>query len=219
MPSRARTLALLVACAAATLALGGCADPWDAPHAAPSPIGTPAPGFLPTPAPTPAATVTPKAGSWNAVRPSPGYRVVLVTAGDDAATRTLVAAVQRWADAEEVDLRTLHVDDDLLAGIVEAIEAGPDLIVSAGETLVDPLETVSANNLDRQFLVIGAELAEPTENVTAVDWTGASYRGDDAARASAFDATSFTSERAGAAVRAGVAAVLHDLTGVVLWID
>jgi hypothetical protein len=213
-----RAIALVAACAAATLALSGCADPWEQPHAAPSPVGTPGPGFLPTATPSPGATVAPAAGSWSGVHPSPGYRVVLVTAGDDQGTRKIVDAVHDWAAAEDVDLRTVDAGDDLIASIVEAVHAGPDLIISAGESLIDPLDSVSANNLDRQFLVIGAELAEPTENVTAVDWTGASYRGGDAARASAFDASTFTPRRAEAAVRAGVAAVLQDLTGVVLWI-
>jgi hypothetical protein len=60
--------------------------------------------------------------------------------------------------------------------ILTAIEMGPDLIVSAGNDLVDPLALVTASHLTQQFLVVGAELAEPTGNVTAVDWTGASGR-------------------------------------------
>lgn len=219
MPRRPRIAALVCACAAAALLLTGCADPWDSPHPAPTAIGSPAPGFLPTPTPSPAATITPARASWAGVHPSRGYRVVLVTAGDDAPTRAVVSAVHEWADAEQVDLRVVHADDDHIAGIVAAMDAGPDLIISAGEVLVDPLAVVSANNLDRQFLVIGAELAEPTGNVTAVDWTGAAYRGGDAGRASAFDPASFTAERCAAAIRAGVAAVLTDLTGLVLWID
>ena len=78
---------------------------------------------------------------------------------------------------------------------------------------------VTANHLDQQFLVVGAELAEPTHNVTAADWTGASFRGEGLGTSSTYDPASFTPERARDAVRAGVAAVLSGLTGIVIWLD
>ena len=78
---------------------------------------------------------------------------------------------------------------------------------------------VTANHLEQQFLVVGAELAEPTQNVTAVDWRGASFRGEGLGMSSAYDPASFTAARCGAAVRAGVAAVLNDVTGIVVWLD
>jgi hypothetical protein len=62
-------------------------------------------------------------------------------------------------------------------------------------------------------------LAEPTENVTATDWTGASFRGEGLGMPSAYDPATFTRERAARAVRAGVAAVLNDLTGIVIRLD
>ena len=95
----------------------------------------------------------------------------------------------------------------------------PDLIVSAGNDLVDPLAMVTPNHLSQQFLVVGAELAEPTHNVTAVDWSGASFRGEGLGMSSTYDPDSFTAERCAAAIRAGVAAVLNDLTGIVIWLD
>ena len=97
---------------------------------------------------------------------------------------------------------------------------GPDLIVSAGNDLVDPLALVTPNHLDQQFLVVGAELAEPTHNVTAVDWTGASFRGEGLGMSSTYD-PQLVHRRAlrGAPIRAGVAAVLNDLTGIVVWLD
>ena len=66
---------------------------------------------------------------------------------------------------------------------------------------------------------MGAELAEPTRNVTAVAWSGASFRGEGLGTSSTYDAASFTAERCSASVRAGVAAVLNDVTGVVIWLD
>lgn len=211
-------MALLLA-GALTLGLAGCADSWDSPHAEPSAVGTPGPGFVPTPTPSPEATITPHAGSWEDVHPSPGMRVVLLTAGDDAPTETIVTAVRAWAEDEPVDLRTVEADDDLIGGIVEAMNLHPDLIVSAGNDLVDPLSTVAPNHLDLQFLVVGAEVPEPTHNITAVDWNGATFRGEGLGSASAFDPSSFTATRCGTAIRAGVASVLTGLTGYVIWID
>ena len=78
---------------------------------------------------------------------------------------------------------------------------------------------VTPNHLDQHFLVVGAELAEPMSNVTAADWTGASFRGEGLGMSSSYDPGTFTPERAGRAVRAGVAAVLNGLTGIVIWIN
>jgi hypothetical protein len=147
--------------------------------------------------------------------------VSLVTAGDDRPTAALVKAVKEWAAEEHVSLRTVTAEGalDLLPAVTRAMGMHPDLVISAGNDLVDPLATVTPNHLSQQFLVVGAELAEPTANVTAVDWSGASFRGEGLGTSSTYDAASFTSERCAAAVRAGVAAVLNELTGIVLWLD
>ncbi|PZG17667.1 hypothetical protein C1J01_17425 [Nonomuraea aridisoli] len=217
----ARTLAAAVALA---VLAGGCGagDDWSRPHAKPTAVGSLAPGFSdPATTPTPESTITPRPGSWDGVRPSEDYRVVLLTAGQDPQTRTLVDAVRAWAEENDVDLRTIAPTDphQYVASISQAIRLRPDLIVSAGNDLIDPLAMVSPNHLDQQFLVVGAELAEPTENVTAADWTGASFRGEGLGMSSTYDPASFTPERAGRAVRAGVAAVLNGLTGIVIWLD
>jgi hypothetical protein len=214
-----RAVTTLAVAAALTAACSSGSD-WSQPHARPTPVGTLGAGFS-DPSPAPEATVTPAPGSWKDVHPSEGYRVVLLTTGADAPTRALVAAVEEWAHAEDADLRTVVAQgpSDYVPAITRARELRPDLVVSAGNDLIDPLAVVSANHLDQQFLVVGAELAEPTQNVTAVDWSGASFRGEGLGSASTFDPASFTAERCAAAVRAGVAAVLHNLTGIVLWID
>jgi hypothetical protein len=162
--------------------------------------------------------VHPRAGSWDGVHPSSGYRVVLLTAGDDAPARAVADAVRSWAADEHVDLRSVEADGDHVQGIVKAIDQHPDLIIGAGNDLVDALALVTASHLDQQFLIVGAEVAEPTGNVTAVDWTGASFRGEGLGMSSHYDPASFTAARCGAGVRAGVTAVLTGLTGVVLWI-
>lgn len=211
--------ALFLGAALSVAVLAGCTPSNWEPRVAPAALGSPGSGFLPSAPPTPEATLSPAVGSWDSVHPSPDYRVVLLSAGDDAPTRTLAAVVDAWAVEEGIQLRTVDASEDHVEGIVRAMELNPDLIISVGNDLVDALATVSPNHLDRHFLVLGAEIAEPTGNVTAVDWTGASFRGAGVGASSTYDPATFTVERCGAAVRAGVAAVLTDLTGVVLWID
>jgi hypothetical protein len=215
-----RVAALIAVAALSTILLAGCAgDDWSTPHDKPEAVGTLGHGFAPEVAPTPEATINPAPGSWDAVRPSPGYRVVLLTAGDDPAAKRVASAVRDWAAAEGVDLREVPARSNPIDAIVGAIDLKPDLIVSAGNDLVDPLATVTASHLGQQFLVVGAEVAEPTGNVTAVDWSGASFRGEGNGASSTYDPTTFTAKRCASAIRAGVAAVLHDMTGIVLWID
>jgi hypothetical protein len=201
------------------LSLTACASDWSAPRDDATPIGTPGPGFAPASEPSPEATINPATDSWEGVSPPPGYRVVLLTHGDDASTTALTTAVGEWALADAVDLRTVQADDDPIKGIVTAMEMKPELIVSVGDGLIDALGTVTPNHLDVPFLILGAELAEPTQNVTAVDWTGAGFRGEGLGTATHFDEESFTPERCADAIRAGTAAVLTGMTGIVLWID
>ncbi|MBT0767587.1 hypothetical protein KIH74_01540 [Kineosporia sp. J2-2] len=212
---------LVVLLTAALVTACGSAD-WSQPRQGPARIGSLGAGFSdPATTPAPESTITPAPGSWDDVHPPEGYRVVLLTAGDDAPTRTLADAVTGWADTEQVDLRTIDAtgDQDLVPRVTEAIGMRPELIVTAGNDLVDPLTLVTASHLDQQFLVVGAEIGEPTANVTAVDWTGASYRGEGLEASSVYDPATFTEERGARAVRAGAAAVLSDLTGIVIWLS
>jgi hypothetical protein len=72
----------------------------------------------------------------------------------------------------------------------------------------------------RPDLVVGAQLPEPTVNVTAAIWRGASSRGAEVPdTAASFHPDAFTPEHASAAIRAGVASVLHDYTGIVISLD
>ncbi|SIN25979.1 hypothetical protein [Micromonospora cremea] len=216
-----RAVAML---AAAVALVTGCSsgDDWSQPHPRPSAIGSLGPGFVdPSTTPAPEGTVRPRPGSWTGVHPPRDYRVVLLTTGDDQPTKTLVTAVEGWADDEHLGLRKIVVGNahDAVPSITKAMGMRPDLIVSAGNGLIDPLALVTPNHLEQQFLVVGAELAEPTHNVTAVDWSGASFRGEGLGMSSTYDPGSFTAERCTAAIRAGVAAVLNELTGIVIWLD
>jgi hypothetical protein len=202
------------------IVLAGCgSDDWTEPHAKPTAVGTLGAGFIdPDKPPAPEATITPRPGSWDAVHPSKGMRVVLLTAGEAPETKTLAGAVKKWADQEDVSLKTVTAagSHQFVPSIQRALALAPDLIISAGNDLVDPLALVTASHLKQQFLVIGAEVAEPTANVTAADWTGASFRGEGLGMPDAYDPASFTHERATRAVRAGVAAVLNGITGIVI---
>ncbi|MGW5170242.1 hypothetical protein ACWEQ1_22885 [Streptomyces nodosus] len=214
------TFALAAVAAFAT----GCSSPdtWSQPHPAPSPVGTLGDGFTdPSAPPSPEATITPRPGSWDGVHPPKDYRVVLLSSGDDRPTRTLVTAVEDWARTEHVSLRTVTPDtpSDPIPAIVRALDMHPDLIISAGDELIDSLATVSASHLSQQFLVLGAELPEPTHNVTSANWPGATFRGEDLVTSTAYDARSFTPRRCAEAVRAGTAAVLNHLTGIVVQLD
>jgi len=212
------TAALAVVALAVSASLAGCASSWDAPHPSPTLVGAVRPGFLPaTPLP-PAATMAPSPGSWLDARPSAGYRVVLLTMGDAPGTVTMTDAVRSWARDVGADLREVRAGVDPIPAISEAIGLKPDVVMSAGDGLVDPLAIVTASHLDQPFLVLGGELAEPTENVLAVDWDGAGFRGEGLGQATHHDPASFTPARCRDAVTAGVAALLSGQSGVVVWV-
>jgi hypothetical protein len=231
MPRRARIPARLIALVATAAVASACSSATETPSPAagptPSPeaLGTLGPGFYnPRTPPSPEGTITPSPGSWDDVHPKPGYTVALLTdrvpSGTSAQTTVLRDAVTSWASTEKVHLTeiTAKTADDYVRDIRRAISDKPDLVISVGDGFVDPLALVTASNLQAQFLIVGAETAEPTDNVTAADWAGASFRGEGLGQSSTYDPKSFTPERAGRAVRAGVAAVLNGLTGIVIWL-
>jgi hypothetical protein len=143
--------------------------------------------------------------------------MVLITRGDEGATETLTAAVERYADAHGADLTVLPArsDDDVERRIDEAVAARPDLVVGVGDGVVDVFALITAQYLDTDFLLVGSQLPEPTHNVTAVTWPGAEFRGTGLGNDGA-DPGAVSPERAGEAVGAGAASVLHDLTGIVI---
>ena len=214
-----RPVAALAAAVVGAILLSGCTAGWDGPHPVPTLVGAVSEGFLPATPLAPAATMAPSPGSWAGAQPSRGYRVVLLTMGDAPETETLAEAVHDWAREVGADLRDVSAATDPIPAISRAIDLAPDVIISVGDGLVDPLAIVTASHLDRAFLVLGGELAEPTENVLSVDWPGAGFRGEDLGQAAHHDPATFTPERSARAVRAGVAALLSGQNGVVVWID
>ncbi|HEY0118964.1 MAG TPA: hypothetical protein VGC04_09305 [Cellulomonas sp.] len=203
---------------------GGCSsqDAWAAPHASPVAVGTLGPGFVgSTRTPAPEGTITPVPGSWDGVRPPAGYRVVLLVGDSDDATTTEADAVRSWATAQDASLRTITVTDPngYVDGIVDALKLQPDLVVGVGNDLMPPLALVSASNLQQQFLTVGAQIAEPTANVTAAVWDDASLKSEGVGLGSSFDPAAVTPERAESAVRAGVASILSGWTGIIVWLS
>ncbi|SFR70540.1 hypothetical protein SAMN05428970_0972 [Agromyces sp. CF514] len=208
-------LAMLVGASGCALAASGADRPAVSGASA---IGELDAGFLGDVRPSPEATIAPEPGSWERVEVPPGYRAVVVSAADDPATATLVAAVSSWAGEAGVELEVLPGAGDaaeLGERFTQATALGADLVIGAGSGVVDEFAYGTAQSLEQQYLVVGAQLGEPTENVTSVIWPGATFRGtgitDDAQ-----DAAAVTSDRAAAAIAAGVAAVLHGVTGVVI---
>lgn len=172
-------------------------------------------------APTPAATLNPEPGSWDGVEPPAGYSIAVISRGTDAATQTIVSAVKSWGSAHAVTVTELPAttDDDVEDRIDQAVAAGPDLVVGAGAPVVDVFSLITSQYLEQQFLVVGAELPEPTDNVTAVVWPGATFRGTGLGDSAGIDDTSVTPARSAQAVSAGVASVVHGIRGYVLFLQ
>jgi len=131
--------------------------------------------------------------------------------------------VRKWAEAEpQVRLKTRYLSDSttFIKSIDDAAKHdNADLIITAGNSLVEPVAVISANYAGyepQQFLVLGAEVAEPTTNIAATDWDGSAYLGEGLDQAQFYDPDEVTAPRAYAALRAGVAAVLSGYTSVIV---
>ncbi|GAA2224204.1 hypothetical protein GCM10010413_17420 [Promicromonospora sukumoe] len=217
---RALFAGLAAAGVAFTLAACGATGPDGSPDGAASP--EPLTGFAArfvgsSHQPAPEVTVRPTPGTWDDVAAPAEYSMVVIAPGDDPTTATLTAAVEHYAAEHGADLTVLPArdHDEVEQRIDEAVAAAPDLVVGVGDGVVDVFSLITAQYLETDFLVVGAQLPEPTHNVTAVVWPGAEFRGtalgNDPAHANAV-----TPGRAREAVAAGTASVLHDLTGIVI---
>jgi basic membrane lipoprotein Med (substrate-binding protein (PBP1-ABC) superfamily) len=234
---RTRSIALVVvavvALVATTVLLLRRSDPmdWSARHAAPHAKGELAAGFNAPDVKSyySSQVINPGPETWTKVRPSADYRVLLLAAGKDADTaydpqvKILVDAVHKWAADEhriKLKVRYLSDPDSYIQELDDAAKSdNADLIVTAGNDLVAPVAVVSANYAGynpQQFLVLGAEVAEPTTNIAATDWAGSAYLGEDLDQSLYYDPTAVTAPRAYAALRAGAAAILSGYTSVIV---
>ncbi len=171
------------------------------------------------PSPTPEATISPAPGSWEGTELPDGYRIGLITATADPTADALASGVMDWAAERDVHVEVWAAadGDEIESAIVEASEERDiDLVIGAGRGVVDVFALITAQHLAQEFLVVGAQLPEPTHNVTSVVWSGASFRGSGISEETDADDAAASPERAETAMDAGTASVLHGYTGIVL---
>lgn len=122
------------------------------------------------------ATIAPDALATTSARFGSAVVVVPADAAGDArsASAAVIEAVRSHADAvRRVDLAVAEQDD---ARLQELVDDHPALIIVVGAALNAVVDRVSASSLDQRFLLVGAQLPEPTDNVAAVVWPGADQR-------------------------------------------
>jgi hypothetical protein len=140
---------------------------------------------------------------------------VLAVESTSAGAADMTAALEQVRDFAREHDASLTVADtgdgpvDADALIHSTLLDEADVLVVLGGSLASALDRVSAANLGQQFLIVGAQLPEPTENVTAVIWPGADTRGGDGAEPA-------LSARTGEALEVGLAAVAGRTTGIVV---
>ena len=168
-----RRPAALLTAAALVLMLAGCGASDPAPgadHAADQAEDA----YAPVPEPGRTIEATPPA---EAVDVS-GWRIAVVVPDGDTATQTLLSAV-----GESADRNGAHVEEfggDVDVAFADALDADADVVIGLGEGTSDVFAYEASQWLDREFLILGAQAAEPTDNVTAVIWEGATSRGSGA---------------------------------------
>ncbi|RUR01738.1 hypothetical protein [Labedella endophytica] len=207
-PRSARRAAAFASTAVLALALVACVaepDGSDAPASSVSLAAT----ALPTPGRTIDATPT-------AAPDLTGYRIAVVVGDESEASQTLLTAARDVAassGAELVEFPAAAAGEDPVGdAFAEAVGAESDLIVGLGEGVVPVFDFETGKILDQEVLLIGAQLAEPTANVTSVIWPGATSR--DTA-----DDDGVTVDRGVDALGAGIASIRDGVSGVVLSLD
>lgn len=219
----AGSLSAVTAAVALTIALTACTAPAasDVTAAVANATGTPTAPVGPNGVtqPVPGASSTPDPTTWSTAVAPAGFTVVIVTAvapGTDPELDAAVDAVRSRATSATVRTATVWPGASGSGDpFAEVLAGSPDLVVVLGPELLDAADRSSASNLGRQFLIVGAQLPEPTANVTAVVWPGASARRADEPR-TVPNGMPEVAQRAGDAFQAGLAALLEDTTGGVL---
>ncbi|MFD2795150.1 hypothetical protein ACFS27_16450 [Promicromonospora vindobonensis] len=149
-----------------------------------------------------------------------GYQIAAIIPDASAASAALLSASRAVVSENGANLHEFPVDEDgedpVGAALDRALAMRPDLIVGLGDGVVDVFSFESAQRLDQQFLIVGAQLAEPTDNVAAVVWDGATSRGSAASSDGELDDASITEERGEDAFEAGLASIQDGITGAVL---
>jgi len=165
--------------------------------------------------PSPGATLPPVAAPPASADRLASFTVRIVAADDALSASGTAAAIafaeQNGADVE-ASVSAAGDDDAFAAHLEEAVVAAPSVILTVGPNAVDLVDSASANNLGQLFLLVGAQLPEPTANVTAAVWSGADSRGTVSMAETSPEAFSANVD---AGLEAGFAAILADETGYV----
>jgi len=201
-------VALLVGCSAH----GTAGD--SAPHDTPAPIASEDP-YAPVPEPGRTIEADPPAEA----RDLAGWVIAMVVPSDDAEMRSLSEAARETVEREGAlveEFVAQGTDTTVESAFDDALAAEPDVVIGLGEDTSDVFSYLTAQWLDRQFLILGAQLPEPTDNVTAVIWPGATSRGSGAPADGELDKAETTPERISDAIAVGLASVAKGTTGVVL---
>lgn len=203
----------LAACVAVGALLTGCTMNDEA---APVPTG-PAYEVVPEPGRTVPATPPSTLSGFD------GAHFAVVIPDDSAVSTSLLRATREVAQDAGAQLTEFRAeggsDGAREKALRAAIDAEPDVIIGLGEGSVDTFDTESAQWLDRQFLIVGAQLAEPTANVTAVVWSGATSRGSAASADDDTDGSVVPDQRGRRAVAAGLDSIADDSMGIVLFLE
>jgi hypothetical protein len=186
---------------------------------------------------TPTASPAPNASApTSAIVPEPGRTLeavpddgtidlagtsLAIVATDGPVSATMLEGARAFVErtgATATEFVVSAGDDAAMdAAFAAAAEAGADVVVGLGDDVVDVFSFETAQRLDQQFLVVGAQIAEPTANVTAVVWQGATSRGAAAAADGDLDDETVTVPRTVDALAAGMTSIRDDVPGVVLW--
>ena len=184
--------------------------------ASPVPLGSTTDSVSP-PQPAPGRTV-------EAVVPADagdlrGVRIAVVVPDEGATSRALQEGLRGFAEVNGLVVEEFLATGDAAsvdAAFAQALEAEPHIVVGLGAGAVDVFAYNSSQWLDQDFLLIGAQVAEPTSNVAAVIWEGATSRGSGAPADGNLDDTAITPSRAAEAVSVGLATVMSGESGIVL---
>jgi len=130
-------------------------------------------------------------GCTSSTPPEPSTQLVLITSEpvvegtaladsvDDART----VATELGADLE---VRESASESDVAAQLAAAIAEQPAVIIGLGDGVLTDFDPAAASNLSQQFLLVGSEAPEPTDNLTAASfrtWEGLYLAGVGAATA------------------------------------
>jgi len=131
-----------------------------------------------------------------------------VVAQNGSEADAVVQALQTFARSHNSTVTIMGAQssiDDTESGIF-------NVIVGVGPEVAGEFDLASAARLDQDYLMLGTQLAEPTNNVTAVVWPGAQDRVVFADQLPTFTNAARYAEQA---VETGIAAVSIGATGFV----